>query len=264
VFYWVLKAILTPLLRPLFRPWAEGVENVPDEGAVILASNHLSWMDWIFMPLVLKRRVYFLAKSDYFTERGLKGGLKKAFFAGTGQVPIDRSGGAASEAALSTGKRILAESKLLGIYPEGTRSPDGKLYRGKTGPARMALEAGLPVIPVAMIGLFEVAPPGAKLPRIRRVGVRFGEPLDFSRYAGMQQDRFVLRSMTDEIMYEIMLLSGQEYVDVYATKAKEQIEAARRAADEALVSGDRRPPAGRPAVVDVRDTADRAGERKAS
>jgi 1-acyl-sn-glycerol-3-phosphate acyltransferase len=222
VLYWVIKAILTPILRPLFRPEVEGLENLPASGGAILASNHLSWMDWIFLPLVTRRRVFFLAKSDYFTEPGFKGWLKRGFFGGTGQVPIDRSGGAASEAALITGKRILTEGKLLGIYPEGTRSPDGRLYRGKTGPARMALEAGVTVLPVAMIGLFEIAPPGVKVPRIRRVGIRIGAPLDFSRYDGMSEDRFVLRSMTDEIMYEIMQLSGQQYVDTYAAKSKQQ------------------------------------------
>ncbi|HVU73532.1 MAG TPA: lysophospholipid acyltransferase family protein [Mycobacteriales bacterium] len=247
--YWVIKAILTPLLRPMFRPWVEGAENVPADGPVIFASNHLSWMDWIFMPLMVKRRVYFLAKSDYFTEKGLKGRLKKAFFAGTGQVPIDRSGGEASEDALNTGVRILREGKILGIYPEGTRSPDGRLYRGKTGPARMALEANAVVVPVAMIGLFELCPPGRTLPKLGRVGVRFGEPLDFSRYAGMQRDRFVLRSMTDEIMYEIMQLSGQEYVDTYASRSGKG-KSTGAAAD------------GR--VVDVREIADRAGERAAS
>ncbi len=220
MFYWVVKMILTPLLRTIWRPWSQGLENVPETGPCILASNHLSFLDSIFMPLLVPRRVTFLAKSDYFTERGLKGRLKKMFFTGVGQVPIDRSGGRASEAALETGVGILREGKLLGIYPEGTRSPDGRLYRGKIGVARMALEAGVPVIPVGMIGTFEVQPQGKVLPRVKRVGVRFGEPLDFSRYAGLQDDRFVLRSMTDEIMYELMLLSDQEYVDVYAAKAK--------------------------------------------
>ncbi len=262
--YWVIKAILTPILRPLFRPEVEGLENLPASGGAILASNHLSWMDWIFLPLVSRRRVYFLAKSDYFTQPGFKGWLKRGFFGGTGQVPIDRSGGAASEAALITGKRILAEGKLLGIYPEGTRSPDGRLYRGKTGPARMALEADVSVVPVAMIGLFEVAPPGARMPRVRRVGIKIGAPLDFSRYAGMSEDRFVLRSMTDEIMYEIMQLSGQQYVDIYAAKTKQQAMPVARVPDpapEAAVDGIRDPsvlPAPAP-VVDVRE-----GERQAS
>ncbi len=228
MFYWVVKAILTPLLRVLYRPWTEGLENVPETGAVILASNHLSFLDSIFMPLMVPRRVTFLAKSDYFTERGLKGRLKRMFFTGVGQVPIDRSGGRASEAALLTGISILNEGRLLGIYPEGTRSPDGRLYRGKVGVAKMALQADVQVIPVAMIGTFEVQPQGKVLPRVKRVGVRFGKPLDFSRYAGLEDDRFVLRSMTDEIMYELMSLSNQEYVDVYATKAKADIAAARK------------------------------------
>jgi 1-acyl-sn-glycerol-3-phosphate acyltransferase len=236
VFYWVVKAILTPILRTLFRPWVEGAEHLPTEGAAILASNHLSFSDSIFLPLVVPRRITFLAKADYFTGTGIKGKLSKAFFSGVGQVPIDRSGGAASEAALTTGKRILSEGNLLGLYPEGTRSPDGRLYRGKTGVARMALEAGVPVIPVAMVNTDVIQPTGRVIPKIGRVGVKIGAPLDFSRYAGMEGDRFVLRSITDEIMYELMLLSGQEYVDTYATKAKADIEEARKAAREALVS----------------------------
>jgi 1-acyl-sn-glycerol-3-phosphate acyltransferase len=135
-------------------------------------------------------------------------------------VPIDRSGGSASDNAINTGLRILAQGDLLGIYPEGTRSPDGRLYRGKTGVARMALEAGVPVIPVAMIDTEKIQPIGTKVPRVMKVGIKIGAPLDFSRYEGMQNDRFVLRSMADEIMYELMDLSGQEYVDMYAAQAK--------------------------------------------
>ena len=225
--YWILKMILTPVLRLFFRPWVEGAEHLPAEGAVILASNHLSFSDSIFLPLVVTRRVTFLAKADYFTGKGLKGKITKGFFHGVGQVPVDRSGGAASDAALGTGVRILRAGKVLGLYPEGTRSPDGRLYRGKTGVARMALEAGVPVIPVAMINTDVVQPTGKKIPHIGRVGVRIGKPLDFSRYAGMEDDRFVLRSITDEIMYELMLLSGQEYVDTYAAKAKADLATAR-------------------------------------
>ena len=241
MFYWVVKAILTPILRTLFRPWIEGGDHIPHEGGAILASNHLSFSDSIFLPLVVPRRITFLAKADYFTGRGVKGKLTKGFFAGVGQVPIDRSGGKASEAALRTGLRILGEGNLLGLYPEGTRSPDGRLYRGKTGVARMALEAGVPVIPVAMINTDVVQPTGKKIPKLGRVGVRIGKPLDFSRYKGMEGDRFVLRSITDEIMYELMLLSGQEYVDQYATSAKADIEEARKAATEAMVSDAPRP-----------------------
>jgi 1-acyl-sn-glycerol-3-phosphate acyltransferase len=241
VFYWLLKRIvLGPVLRLFFRPWVEGLENIPVDGPAILASNHLSFSDSIFLPLQCPRRITFLAKSDYFTGGGVKGFLTRGFMKGAGQVPIDRSGGRASEAALRKATEILGKGDLLGIYPEGTRSPDGRLYRGKTGIARMALEAGAPVIPVAMINTFDIQPPGQVIPRILRVGIRIGEPLDFSRYAGMEGDRFVLRSITDEIMYELMQLSGQEYVDTYATKAKADIAEARQAAAEALVADDRR------------------------
>ena len=224
--YWVLKyALLGPWLKLLFRPQAEGAEYVPKSGAAIIASNHLSFSDSIFMPLMVRRRVTFLAKQEYFTGRGLKGLLMRWFFAGAGQVPIDRASGTAAKAALETGKRILAEGKVLGIYPEGTRSPDGRLYRGKTGVARMALEARVPVIPVAMMNSDEIQPIGRKWPKIRQVRLRFGPPLDFSRYEGLAGDRFVERSMTDEIMYELMQLSGREYVDVYAAKVKAQAAA---------------------------------------
>jgi len=224
VLYWFLKYVVVgPWLRVLFRPWVEGLEHVPDKGAAILASNHLSFSDSFFLPLVVPRPITFLAKSDYFTGRGVKGLFTKAFFAGVGQVPVDRSGGRASEAALRTGMRILGEGSLLGIYPEGTRSPNGTLYRGKTGLARMAMECEVPIIPVAMINTYEIQPPGQVRPSLRRVGVRIGRPLDFSRYEGLSNDRFVLRSITDEVMYELMSLSGQEYVDMYATRAKELI-----------------------------------------
>jgi 1-acyl-sn-glycerol-3-phosphate acyltransferase len=230
VFYWVLKTVvLGPLLKLLFRPWVEGEEHIPEEGAAIFASNHLSFSDSIFLPLVVPRRMTFLAKSDYFTGRGLKGRLTAAFFRGVGQLPVDRSGGKAGEAALNSGLRVLRRGELLGIYPEGTRSPDGRLYRGRTGVARLALEAKVPVLPVAMIGTDKAQPTGKRLPRIMRIGIRIGRPLSFSRYEGMEDDRFVLRSITDEIMYELMLLSGQEYVDEYATSMKDRILAAARA-----------------------------------
>lgn len=222
--YALLKAILLPLLSLIFRPKVEGLSHVPTHGPAIIASNHLSFSDSIFMPLVIPRRVTFLAKSEYFTGKGVKGRATAAAFRALGQVPVDRSGGRSSEAALETGLRILREGKLLGIYPEGTRSPDGRLYRGRTGIARMALESGVPVIPVAMIDTDKIQPPGKALPKIMQVGIRFGEPLDFSRYEGMSGDRFILRSVTDEIMYALMDLGGQEYVDMYATRAK-QIEA---------------------------------------
>jgi 1-acyl-sn-glycerol-3-phosphate acyltransferase len=218
VFYWIVKnLVLGPILLRVFRPWLKGVENVPVSGAAILASNHLSFIDSVFLPLVLRRPVVFLAKSEYFTGRGLKGWLVRQFFLASGQLPIDRSGGKASEDALFTGINVLSEGKLLGIYPEGTRSPDGRMYRGRTGIARMALESGVPVIPVAMIDTEKVMPIGVKIPKVQRIGVVFGSPLDFSRFAGYENDRFVLRAITDEIMHELVGLSGQEYVDEYAS-----------------------------------------------
>jgi len=220
VFYWLAKFVLLgPFLRGLWRPWTEGLENIPDDRPAILASNHLSFCDSFFMPVMVKRKVTFLAKAEYFTTPGIKGFFSRLFFAGVGQVPIDRSDSDASRAALNTGVRVLREGKLLGIYPEGTRSPDGRLYKGKTGVARMALETGAPVIPVAMTYRYKKLPFGLSLPK---VCVRFGKPLDFSRYEGLENDRYILRSITDEIMYEIMRLSGQEYVDMYANRAKEE------------------------------------------
>ena len=219
--YFLLKTfVLGPLLRVLFRPWVRGMDNIPATGAAILASNHLSFSDSIFLPLQSRRPVVFLAKSDYFTGKGVKGALVRWFFKSTGQLPIDRSGGKASEASLNTGLRVLEQGQMLGIYPEGTRSPDGRLYRGRTGIARMVLEAKVPVIPVAMIDTEKVQPIGKRLPRIRRVGIVVGKPLDFRRFDGMEGDRIVLRAVTDEIMYELMKLSGQEYVDAYASTVK--------------------------------------------
>jgi 1-acyl-sn-glycerol-3-phosphate acyltransferase len=230
LFYWLMKTVvLGPILRMVFRPWVQGLSNVPETGGAILASNHLSFSDSIFLPLAVDRKVTFLAKADYFNGRGAKGRLTAAFFRLADQLPIDRSGGRASEAALRTGLKVLGQGNLLGIYPEGTRSPDGRLYRGKTGVARMALEAGVPVLPVAMVGTDEAQPIGRRIPKVVRIGVRIGPPLDFSRYEGMEEDRFVLRSITDEIMYELMQLSGQEYVDVYASAMKERLAAAKKA-----------------------------------
>jgi 1-acyl-sn-glycerol-3-phosphate acyltransferase len=232
LFYWFLKFVaIGPAVKLVIRPQAEGTENVPADGRAILASNHLSAADWIFMPLSLKRRVTFLAKAEYFTGKGLKGWAQRVFFAGSGQVPIDRTNASAAEDAIQTGIRILRGGNLLGIYPEGTRSPDGRLYRGKTGVARMALETGAPVVPVAMTYRFKRLPFGRKLVQ---VCVKFGKPLDFSRYEGMSGDRFVERSIVDEIMYEIMTLSGQEYVDVYGATVKKSMDATGASAAEVL------------------------------
>jgi 1-acyl-sn-glycerol-3-phosphate acyltransferase len=224
VYYKLAQLTLGVALKIIFRPRAEGARNVPKQGAAIIASNHLSFSDHFFGPLPLRRQVIFLAKSEYFTGKGLKGFISRAFFSALGQVPIDRSGGAASERAMRTGLRVLAEGNLLGIYPEGTRSPDGRLYKGKTGVARLALDARVPVIPCAMINTFEFMPSGQIKPNFRvRPGVRYGEPLDFSRFYGMGSDARALREVTDEIMRVIEKLSGQQSVDMYAQAAKEKL-----------------------------------------
>ncbi|WP_206305568.1 lysophospholipid acyltransferase family protein [Actinacidiphila soli] len=228
--YSVMKVAIGAPLKAAFRPWVEGLENIPEEGPAILASNHLSFSDSFFLPAVLDRKVTFIAKAEYFTSPGLKGKLTAAFFKGVGQLPVDRSGArGAGEAAIKSGIKVLEAGELFGIYPEGTRSPDGRLYRGKPGGlARIALATGAPVIPVAMIDTEKIQPPGQVMPKLMRPGIRIGKPLDFSRYHGMDSDRFILRAVTDEVMYEIMKLSGQEYEDIYATAAKRQIAEAKK------------------------------------
>ena len=204
-----------------FRPKVRGLRHVPSKGPVIIASNHLSFSDSIFMPLVVPRKVTFLAKSEYFTSPGPKGLLKKLTFIALGQVPVDRSGGRRSEAALITGLKVLAEGKCLGIYPEGTRSPDGRLYKGRTGIARLAIESGAPIIPVAMFNTEKIQPTGTVVPKVMRVEMIFGEPMYFE---GDSTDLLYLRVVTDKIMATIQALSRQEYVDTYATKAKKNLE----------------------------------------
>ncbi|MFE0727105.1 lysophospholipid acyltransferase family protein [Streptomyces antibioticus] len=228
MFYYLLKyVVLGPLLKLTFRPRISGLEHIPESGAAIVAGNHLSFADHFLMPAVLKRRITFLAKAEYFTGPGLKGRLTAAFFRSAGQIPVDRSGKEAGQAAIREGLGVLSKGELLGIYPEGTRSHDGRLYKGKVGVAVMALRAGVPVIPCAMIGTFEAQPPGKVLPTPRPVTIRFGEPLDFSRYAGMEGEKTILRAVTDEIMYAILSLSEQEYVDRYAAVVKAEETAAK-------------------------------------
>jgi len=248
LFYWLMKRVFVgPLLHLVYRPWIRGAQNIPTEGGAILASNHLAVIDSFFLPLMLDRELVFIGKQEYFTGSGLKGRLQAGFFRGVGTIPVDRGGGKASEAALRTGLRRLEEGGLFGIYPEGTRSPDGRLYRGKTGIARLAIESGAPVIPVAMVDTDVAQPLGRTIPKVMRIGMVVGEPLDFSRYRGMENDRFILRSVTDEIMYAIMSLSGQEYVDVYAATQKARIATGHPAASGE--SADQLPaaPGGRPA-----------------
>lgn len=223
--YKVLKGAGGPILRGVYHPWVRGAENIPAEGPAILASNHNAVWDSIFLPAMIDREVVFMGKADYFTGTGFKGWATKNFMRAVGTIPVDRGGGKASQAAMKAGLDRLKEGELFGIYPEGTRSPDGRLYRGKTGVARLALESGAPVIPVAMIGTHAAQPIGQKIPSRTNIGIVIGEPLDFSRYRALAKDRYVLRAVTDEIMYNLMLLSGQEYVDAYAADVKAALAA---------------------------------------
>ena len=216
----LIKATLGSLVRLMFRTRVEGAENIPGSGPVILAGNHLTFIDSMILPLVCDRQVFFIGKDEYVTGKGVKGRLMAWFFTGVGMIPVDRDGGRGGVAALMTGRRVLEEGRIFGIYPEGTRSPDGRLYRGRTGIARLTLMTGAPVVPFAMIGTDKLQPSGKGLPRAGKVTVRFGTPMEFSRYDGMERDRYVLRAVTDSVMTEVMRLGGQEYVDMYATKAK--------------------------------------------
>ncbi|MGH8882296.1 MAG: lysophospholipid acyltransferase family protein [Stackebrandtia sp.] len=232
--YSVMKwVVVGPWLRIIYRPKVEGLENIPAAGAAIVASNHVSFSDSIFLPLVVPRQITFIAKSEYFTGKGLKGWFSRFFFSGVGAIPVDRAGGKSAHAALATGLRVLGEGELFGIYPEGTRSPDGKLYRGKTGVARLALQSQSPVIPVAMLNTGVLQPIGKRLPSIGRVRIRVGQPIDFSRYEGLADERVVERAVTDEIMYALMELSGQDYIDEYATRSRKLKEQADASAAEA-------------------------------
>lgn len=217
--YWIVKFLATPFVRLFVRVRVEGRENVPHRGAMILASNHRSFLDSIFIPLVMRRRVTFVAKAEYFDD------AKTAwFFRSCGQIPIRREGGSASERALESATEVLRSGKVFGIYPEGTRTRDGLLHRGHTGVARLSMRCNVPIVPVGLIGTDDVQPVDSRLPKLfRRVTVSFGEPVDPARYAGREHDRMALRELTDEVMYEICQLSGYEYVDTYATKHAEDI-----------------------------------------
>ncbi|MGY1751387.1 lysophospholipid acyltransferase family protein [Modestobacter sp. SYSU DS0511] len=224
--YPVVRALARPLILGMFRPRVEGLEHLPASGPVILAGNHPSTLDQFFPPLLTRRRVTYLAKSEFFTRPGLLGRALRLLMESIGMVPLDRGGASAAGAALQRGQEVLAAGGLLGIYPEGTRSPDGRLHRGKTGVARLALATGAPVVPVAVIGSYALYPAGARLPRPGRVVVRFGAPLDFSGEQG--SDAATLREITDRVMSELQRLSGAEYVDRYAADVK--AEAGGRAA----------------------------------
>lgn len=219
VLYTVMRHVVAPAARLVYRPKVEGLENIPQDGAVIIAANHLSFVDSIIIPMVVPRRVFFLAKAEYFEGTGFRGAVSRWFFTSMGNIPVRRGQGRSARDSLDTAIKVLADGGAFGIYPEGTRSLDGMLHRGRTGVARIALESGAPVVPVGLAGTDKVQPVGRKLPRIVPVTVRFGAPLDFSRYQGMQDSLPVLRSVTDQIVYNILELSGQDYVDNYQAPA---------------------------------------------
>ncbi len=232
MYYGLFKHVLLgPGLKVYYRPWSEGLENIPEEGGAILASNHLSFSDSVFLPLVMKRKVVFLGKEEYFTGSGVKGYATKSFMEGVGTIPVHRGGGRASEAAIKTGLEVVRGGELLGIYPEGTRSPDGRLYRGKTGAARMAIEGGVPIIPVAMIDTDIAQPIGKRVPTRHPVGVKIGAPISLAEFTGKHEDREALREATDRVMHAIADLSGQEYFARDAGQYKREL--ARRAAEAA-------------------------------
>ncbi|GHP15746.1 MULTISPECIES: lysophospholipid acyltransferase family protein [Nocardiaceae] len=222
MWYLLFKYVLIgPILRVLGRPSVVGAGNIPKTGPVIIAGNHLTVVDSFFLVLLVRRRVTFIAKSEYFTGRGIKGAALRWFYSATGQVPVDRRGADASAPALDAAKSILRQRKVWAVYPEGTRSPDGRLYKGKTGLARVALETGAPVVPVVMHGTLGVNPVGSRMWRPGKVRMVVGEPLDFTRYAGGENSKAILRATTDEVMAALANLSGQDYVDVYAATVKD-------------------------------------------
>ena len=213
--YTVAHGVIPPLARAMWRPVVEGLHHVPATGGVILASNHLSFADSVVIPCVVPRKVVFLAKSDYFTGTGLKGALQRGWFEGMGMVPVDRDDTKAALASLDLALEVLGRGEAFGIYPEGTRSRDGRLYRGRTGVAHLALTSGAPVLPVGLIGTQAIQPVGSRLPKLAKVTVRFGEPL---RFEGVPAGR-ARREVTDEVMAAIQALSGQEPAGVYNDRA---------------------------------------------
>ena len=252
--YPVARAVMGPVFKSLWRVKVVGLENVPATGGAIFCPNHTSVIDSFFLPLVLPRRITFVGKAEY-----MDSWKTKHLFPALGMIPIDRSGGSASERALNTAARVLEEGQFFGIYPEGTRARDGKLHRGHTGPARLALRTGAPIIPVGILGTREIQPPDAKFPKpFKSAEVRFGRPINAARYANRTDDRLVLRQIIDEVMYEIRALTGQEYVDEYATKKSESFPSA-ASTDTVVIGGDLPPPNGHTA-----STADGAHARRSS
>jgi 1-acyl-sn-glycerol-3-phosphate acyltransferase len=224
------RLVAGPFLRLLARPTVIGAEHIPSSGAAILASNHLSVIDSVYLPLMVERPVSFAAKSEYFTGTGLRDRVVGAYLRSTNQLPTDRAGGQAAMGMLDAALSLLKAGQLFGIYPEGTRSPDGRLYRGRTGVGFLALHSGAPVIPVAMVGTDHMLPPGRRIPRPGKIEIRIGEPLEFAEFRDQPAGARQRRAVTDEVVQAIQKLSGQEYVPMYASVRKEELAAAGRAA----------------------------------
>lgn len=217
----LIRYVIAPLARLIFRPLVEGADRVPRTGPLIIAANHLSAVDTWVIPFVAPRPVAFLGKAEYFSGKGLRGKLFAAFLSALGFVPVERGNAHAALASLTAAREVLEGGGAFGIYPEGTRSLDGRLYKGKTGVAQLALSTGAPVVPVALFGTERLLPRGKRIPRPHRITVRFGAPLDFSRYDGMDTSPAIRRAVTDQIMYAILELSEQEYVDRYHQRPEE-------------------------------------------
>lgn len=243
--YWLFKWFLfAPVIKLLWRPWLEGAENIPKSGAALLVSNHLSYADTVVLPAMVDRRVTFPAKAELFKAKSFGGRVVSWFLRIVGMLPMDRSGGRASADSVDLVGQVLSSGEIIGIYAEGTRSPDGRLYKGKTGVARLVLGHRVPVLPVGTVGT-QFVKGWFGIPSVRRPGIRIGRPLDFSAYYDQVENREVLRWVTDEIMAAIQELTGQEYVDVYATSIKSGALAGRNLEEKVLARpglGNRVPP----------------------
>ena len=235
--YGMSRALAGPFLRLLGRPELTGAEHIPATGGAILASNHLSIVDSIFLPFMVDRPVTFAAKSEYFTGTRPIDRITSAYMRATNQLSVDRAQVRAGQDMLEAALGLLREGALFGIYPEGTRSPDGRLYRGRTGIGWLALNSGLPEIPVAMSGTDRVLPPGHRIPRMAKIRITVGKPLTFESYRDLPSAARQRRAVTDEVMRSIQALSGQEYVPVYASVRKEELAAARNGTRPGPVSG---------------------------
>ena len=224
--YWFYVGVLGPLAKLWFTPTIKGLENIPKKGTMgIIASNHLAAIDDAVIPLTAPRMVHFMGKAEYFTGKGIKGRLKKFFFTTAGVFPVDRSGGSKALGALEAARAILEEGKLFGIHPEGTRSPDGKLYRGHTGVARLAFETGAPIIPVALTGTDKAQPTGTVFPHRHHCTITYGTPIQVKKVAAEDLTHEEIRELTDRMMHQIAQMSGQEYVDMYAQDRKKELKA---------------------------------------